>query len=382
MSRKRRPAPSRRTTLAERTPATQAEELEALALQYPQDREEILIEAAGCWGEAGQYERALALYQQLLETGGEEPHLIEAYRISTLWDAGRVDQAREAALRLRHAHPTHAGAWNLIAETFETAGELQGAAEWFTAGLTHLLGPATPLVRTAVENAPDSSGIEMLVIGRHRVRRLLSQPHDNADHLADELHEHRPTLLRGPGSLDDLHDPDRLRAVESGDPDILQAELEKLTAEVAARHAALSRPRMTCALFWPEPEFSPLTHAVAHAGRPLRHRAPRAPPPRRGAPAPPVRERRSASGHRPGHRGRLRGLHPRGGPAPARRGHPSRLRRRPRRPRPGPGMAPTPQQPLLVRLVPQVQEMLRQPRPDLTPTTPLSPHQDLEGVLQ
>jgi tetratricopeptide (TPR) repeat protein len=258
MSRKRRPAPSRRTTLAERTPATQAEELEALALQYPQDREEILIEAAGCWGEAGQYERALALYQQLLETGGEEPHLIEAYRISTLWDAGRVDQAREAALRLRHAHPTHAGAWNLIAETFETAGELQGAAEWFTAGLTHLLGPATPLVLTAVENAPDSSGIEMLVIGRHRVRRLLSQPHDNADHLADELHEHRPTLLRGPGSLDDLHDPDRLRAVESGDPDILQAELEKLTAEVAARHAALSRPRMTCALFWPEPEFSPL----------------------------------------------------------------------------------------------------------------------------
>ncbi|GGN64552.1 preprotein translocase SecA [Streptomyces albiflavescens] len=257
MSRKRRRTPHQPAP-AERTYATQAEELEALAREYPEDREEILVEAAGSWNDAEEYDRALALYQQLLDTKCEDPHLIEAYRISTLWDAGRADQAREAAGRLRRQHPTDPGAWNFVAEAFETAGELRDAADWFTAGITHLLGPATPLTPSAVEHASDPSGIEMLVIGRHRVRRRLTQPHDALDTLADDLHEHRPSLLRGSSTLDDLHDPDRLRAAESGDEDALQAEFDKLTAEVTARRAALSRPRMTCALFWPETEFTQL----------------------------------------------------------------------------------------------------------------------------
>jgi tetratricopeptide (TPR) repeat protein len=236
----------------------QAEELEALAREYPQDREEILVEAAGCWGDAGEHDRALALYQQLLDTGCEDTHLIEAHRINTLWEAGRTDEARNAAVQLRRQHPTDAGAWNFVAEAFESAGEVHDAADWFTAGITHLLGPATPLTRTAIEDSADPSGIEMLAIGRHRVRRRHGQPHDDLDHLADELHVHRPAPLRGPGTLDDLHDPDHLRAAESGDPDVLRASIEKLTAEVAARRAALSRPRMTCALFWPETEFTQL----------------------------------------------------------------------------------------------------------------------------
>ncbi|MEU6493459.1 tetratricopeptide repeat protein [Streptomyces sp. NPDC046984] len=257
MSRKRRPS-LQRTAPVERNPALEAEGLEALAREYPEEREEILLDAADCWSDAGQHDRALALYQQLLDMGCEEPHLIEAYRISTLWDAGRSSEARDAATRLRRQHPTDAGAWNFVAETFETAGELQEAADWFTAGLTHLLGPATPLTRTGVEDSPDPSGIEMLAIGRHRVRRRHGQPHDDLDHLADELHMHGPALFRGPGTLDDLHDPDHLQAAESGDPDVLRASIEKLTAEVTARRAALSRPRVTCALFWPEPEFTGL----------------------------------------------------------------------------------------------------------------------------
>ncbi|OLZ59449.1 hypothetical protein AV521_45315 [Streptomyces sp. IMTB 2501] len=257
MSRKRRRTPQRHAP-AERTYATQAEELEALAREYPEDREEILVEAAGSWNDAEEYDRALALYQQLLDTGCEEPHLIEAYRISTLWDAGRADEARQAAGLLRRQHPADPGAWNFVAEALETAGELHDAADWFTAGLTRLFGAITPLTRSAVDNSTDPSGIEMLVIGRHRVRRRLGEPHDDLDNLADKLHEHRPTLLRGPGTLDDLHDPDRLRAAESGDAEALQAEFEKLAVEVAARRAALARPRMTCALFWSEIEFSQL----------------------------------------------------------------------------------------------------------------------------
>lgn len=257
MSRKRRRAPHQ-SAPAERTFATQAEELEVLARKYPEDREEILVEAAGCWNDAEEHDRALALYQQLLDAGCEEPHLIEAYRISTLWDAGRADEARQAAGLLRRQHPTDPGAWNFVAEALESAGELHDAAEWFTAGITHLLGPATPLTHAAVDNSTDPSGIEMLVIGRHRVRRRLGRPHDDLDTLADELHEHRPALLGGPGTLDDLHDPDHLRAAEIGDADAMHAELDRLATEVAARRAALSRPRMTCALFWNPGEFAQL----------------------------------------------------------------------------------------------------------------------------
>ncbi|GGL92144.1 preprotein translocase SecA [Streptomyces fumigatiscleroticus] len=257
MSRKRRPAPPKAAPV-ERSPALEAEGLEALARQYPEDREEILLDAAVCWKDAEQYDRALAVYQQLLDGGCDEPELTEAYRISTLWEAGRIGEARDAAARLRRRHPTDAGAWNVVAELFETAGELHDAADWFTAGITHLLGPATPLTRTAVEDAADPDGIEELAIGRHRVRRRLGQPHDDLDRLADTLHEHRPALLRGHRTLDELHDPDRLRAAESGDAEALRASIDELTAEIAARRSALSRPRMTCALFWPEPEFARL----------------------------------------------------------------------------------------------------------------------------
>ncbi|GGY10915.1 SEC-C domain-containing protein [Streptomyces minutiscleroticus] len=258
MSRKRRPAPAETAVPAEQRSAREAEGLEALARQYPDEQEEILLDAAAVWSDAGQYDRALACYRQLLDGDCDQPDLIEAYRISTLWDAGRTGEAREAADRLRRGHPTDAGAWNTVAEMFESAGELHDAGDWFTAGITHLLGPTAPLTAAAVEDAADPGGIEMLAIGRHRVRRRLTQPHDELDRLADTLHENRPSLLRGPGTLDDLHAPEHLRAAESGDPEALQASIDRLTAELAARRAALSRPSMTCVLFWPEKEFSRL----------------------------------------------------------------------------------------------------------------------------
>ncbi|MET7356262.1 SEC-C metal-binding domain-containing protein [Streptomyces mirabilis] len=259
MSRKRRPA-RRQPDPIQRTDAQQAEELEALARKYPQDQEEILTEAAEFYSRAGQHEKALALYQHVLDADCEDPYLVQAFRMDTLWDAGRTDEARAAAKDLRRQHPADAGPWNIVAETFESADELHDAADYFTAGVTHLLGPAAPLTVDAVREAMDATGIEMLVIGRHRVRRRLGQPHDDLDQLAHALYDGRPARLRATSTLDDLHNPE-LRAAADSDPQALIASIEKLSQEVEARRAALSRPRMTCALFWNPDEFAQLLDA-------------------------------------------------------------------------------------------------------------------------
>ncbi|MCC2280713.1 SEC-C domain-containing protein [Streptomyces sp. ET3-23] len=256
MSRKRRPA-YRQSAPAERTDAQQAEDLEALARKYPQDQEELLTEAAEFYSRAGQHDRALALYQQVLDGDCEDPHLVRALRIDALWDAGRTDEAREAAKELRRRHPAGAGPWHIVAEMFETADEFHDAADYFTAAVTHLLGSATPLTVDAVRDASDATGIEMLVIGRHRVRRSLGQPHDDLDQLAHSLYEDRPPRLRTSSTLDDLHAPE-LRAAAGNDPQALIASIEKLSREVEARRSALSRPRLTCALFWSRDEFTQL----------------------------------------------------------------------------------------------------------------------------
>jgi hypothetical protein len=96
---------------------------------------------------------------------------------------------------------------------FEAADELHDGADWFTAAVTHLLGPTTP---------------------PHRRRRPPS----------DGRHRHRDA-----------------RAAADSDPQALIASIEKLSQEVEARRASLSRPRMTCALFWNPDEFAQLLGA-------------------------------------------------------------------------------------------------------------------------
>ncbi len=218
---RRSPAP-RTAASASVTPTQAAEEYERLVEQYPEDREELLLEAASAWSDAGEHGRALALYERLLDPDGpdiDQPDLVDALRINALWDAGRRDEARTAAAAFRRRHPRHAGAWMFVAEVFESADETATAAEWYTAGITHALGAGTPVTADTVEEAPDGFDLETLLIGRHRVRRLLGAAHDDWDDVADELHQRRASPLRGRmRPLDELHDPVRLKRLAQGVP--------------------------------------------------------------------------------------------------------------------------------------------------------------------
>jgi thioredoxin-like negative regulator of GroEL len=48
-----------------------AEELEADAIAYPDERVEILLEAADAWQRAGRHDRARAVLDDLIQRGGE-----------------------------------------------------------------------------------------------------------------------------------------------------------------------------------------------------------------------------------------------------------------------------------------------------------------------
>ncbi|MFF4830904.1 SEC-C domain-containing protein [Streptomyces sp. NPDC001315] len=242
--------------------ATVARECESVAAECPEDREELLLEAADAWNEAGEHDRAITLYERLLDPGSgglAEPDLVDAYRIDTLWDAGRDEEARAAAGAFRRRHPRHAGAWNFVAESFESRNETATAAEWFTAGVTHALGAGTPVTADTVERDPHHFDVEMLVIGRHRVRRLLGEPHDDWDQVADVLHERRAAPFLGHvRPLDEMHDPLLLKRTAEGAPELLEAEIAALTDGLTGGRRQTRGLRSTCVLYWPPEEFARL----------------------------------------------------------------------------------------------------------------------------
>ncbi|MFJ8587692.1 SEC-C domain-containing protein [Streptomyces sp. NPDC093595] len=233
------------------TPAdhiTEAERLLRTAAQYPEDREPLFLRAAAHLELAGARDRATTLYDDLLTADApppENPHLIKALKAANLWEYGHEAEARIIIDGLRTAPPADAAAWEIVAETLEAHDELESSEATFTAAVTTLLPSPDDEVPYPAQS---------LLMGRHRVRRLLGLRHDDWDVLADRLH-------RGAVPLDELHDPKRLWALGSDDPAELQAEIARLRSELGSYRTALSRPFPVAVLLWPADELDELLAA-------------------------------------------------------------------------------------------------------------------------
>ncbi|MEU6894227.1 hypothetical protein ABZ934_20955 [Streptomyces sp. NPDC046557] len=226
------------------TPAehiAEAERLIRTATRYPEDQEPLLLQAAAHLELADERERASALYDRLLASDPDDPHLIKALQASNLWEYGHEAEARALIQGIRAAAPTDPAPWEVIAEALENHDELTASEECFTQAATLLIPENTPLTRATTA----------LLTGRHRVRRLLGRPHDEWDMVADTRHI-------GPIPLDELHDPKRIWALGSDDPAELRAEIARLRAELGDRRAALSRPFPVAILHWPQRELAEL----------------------------------------------------------------------------------------------------------------------------
>lgn len=242
------------STMRPDTPAdhiAEAERLLRTAAQYPEDDEQLLLQAAAHFELAGDRERASTLYDSLLATDSEHTLLIKALQAANLWEYGHEAEARALINGIRTAAPADAAPWEIIAETLESHDELEASHDCFTTALDLLLPADDDEVPYATQS---------LLAGRHRVRRLLGLPHDDRDALADRVHP-------GDISLDELHDPKRLWALGSDNPAELQAEIARLRSELGSYRSALSRPFPVAVLHWPEPELDELLAAYPELER-------------------------------------------------------------------------------------------------------------------
>jgi tetratricopeptide (TPR) repeat protein len=223
---------------------TEAERLLRTAARYPEDHEPLLLQAAAHLELAGDHDRATGLYDSLLAASPDHPHLVKALKAANLWEYGHEAEARAIIDGLRAASPLDPAPWEIVAETLESHDELEAAHDSFSTALELLLAPG--------EEVPYPT--HSLLIGRHRVRRLLGLDHDDWDALADRVNPASVTL-------DELHDPKRLWSLGSDNPEELKAEIVRLRAELGSYRTALSRPFPVAVLHWPAQELAELLSA-------------------------------------------------------------------------------------------------------------------------
>ncbi|NKZ02952.1 SEC-C domain-containing protein [Actinomadura latina] len=160
-----------------------AEDLERDAAKYPEQRAEILIEAAREWSQAGEPDRALRIYEDIIASErGEDAQFATVEKISLLADLGRTDEAEAEIARLGRTR-VHPGPAELVAEFLEAQGRLEEALTWFNTACRDLMADDGELAEAKLFARPE-------LRGRQRVRQALGLPPDAIDlHTEDEQAE-------------------------------------------------------------------------------------------------------------------------------------------------------------------------------------------------
>jgi hypothetical protein len=104
---------------------------EAEAARYPDERAEILLEAAAHWCRSGDPQRALDICDELIVTASVE---VAGYAVAQRLDAllllGRGDEVDDELARLSHER-VPSGPASAVAEFCESQGRLNDALRWF-----------------------------------------------------------------------------------------------------------------------------------------------------------------------------------------------------------------------------------------------------------
>ncbi|GAA2111341.1 SEC-C domain-containing protein [Actinomadura alba] len=175
-------ADSPRAERRRRQALKQAESLERDAAAYPDEREEILLEAAAQWSLAGEDQRALDIYDDLAATAShEDAQWATASQIDVLAKLGRHEDVEAEIARLKRAD-VHSGPASIVAEFLEAQGRLEDALTWFNIACRDLPpGQDEEITETALI-------VRSELQGRARVRKALGLPPDALDQQVTEGH--------------------------------------------------------------------------------------------------------------------------------------------------------------------------------------------------
>lgn len=196
-----------------------ARQLEEDLTRYPEERGEILIEAASAWHRAGEYDRAIGLLDEAIALGGEDGGAARVELADLLFELHRDDEAAAQLAALRRERPASVMPYHLAAELLEHRGDLREALIWFTMAASRL----TEQEIAQIDELGPLAYANNILAGRRRVRRALEMPDDELD----------TSVVDSGGLFDDL---------------------DRLAESVAAGRPG---PREVRILFWPRPEIAP-----------------------------------------------------------------------------------------------------------------------------
>ena len=108
-----------------------ARELEAEALDYPEERGQILLEAAAAWMRAGEPQRGTRLLEELIDAGGEDGCYARVELAEALLFDGQVAAAPDCLATLARDPALHDGHCEMAAALLAECGDLAGALRWY-----------------------------------------------------------------------------------------------------------------------------------------------------------------------------------------------------------------------------------------------------------
>ncbi|MEO3748698.1 SEC-C domain-containing protein [Plantactinospora sp. B5E13] len=192
----------------------EAEALEAEAEEYPDERGEILLEAARAWREAGRPDRADAALRRLIVDGGEDGCYARLQLAEDRFAEDAADEAYAELDRLAHDAALHDGHCALAAELLAEREDLEGALRWYDRTVARL--SADELAKLG---GPDGWLWPSLITlrGRMQVRQQLGLPPDATDEIVVGANRQRDRTLGPPDPRDNVFDvADVSDAVASG----------------------------------------------------------------------------------------------------------------------------------------------------------------------
>jgi len=174
------------------TARDRAAELEKDAVRYPEERGEILLEAGEAWKQAGEPDRAVAVWRELIAVGGEDAGFARYSLAELCLEQGRDAEAWEH-LRALEDGPADAGPVELVAELLAERGEDEAALRWFDRAIGAL---SAEEVAAIGEPGGTPSVQAPLFFGRQDCRRRLGLPADEWDRVAEQAERNRLDFVR------------------------------------------------------------------------------------------------------------------------------------------------------------------------------------------